>query len=207
LSPRTGRRPGESGTRDAILDAARASFAENGYDGATIRDVARRAGVDPALVHHYFDNKQKLFAAAVEVPVDLTDIIETVLDGDVDSLGRRIARTFLGVWDGQAGRNPIVALIRSAASSEHAARMLREFISSEILGRITRMLEVPDARVRASLVGAHLVGVAVLRYVVGVEPLASTPGEELADMIAPTLQRYLTGDLLWVPSSRGQDPR
>jgi AcrR family transcriptional regulator len=196
MSPRTGRRPGKSGTRDAILDAARASFTVKGYDGATIRDVARRAGVDPALVHHYFENKQKLFLAAVEVPFDPTVIVESVLDGEVDSLGERIARTFLLVWDGRAGRSQIVSLIRSATSNEHAARMLREFISTEILGRITRSLELPDARLRATLVGSQLIGVALMRYVIAVEPLASVPQEDVAGMIAPTLQRYLTGDLL-----------
>ena len=195
MTPRTGRRPGDSGARDAILDAARASFTENGYAGATIRDVARRASVDPALVHHYFENKQKLFVAAVELPIDPAEVVAGLLDGDLDSLGERVARTFLLVWDGHAGRSPIVALIRSAASNEHAARMLREFISTEIFGRVTVSLELPDAELRAALVGSQMIGVALMRYAIAVEPLASTPGQDLAEMIAPNLQRYLTGDI------------
>lgn len=195
MTPRTGRRPGKSGSRDAILDGARASFAENGYDGATIRDVARRAGVDPALVHHFFDNKQKLFVAAVEVPVDPAELVAHILAGDLDSIGKRIAYTFLRVWDGQGGTSPMITLIRSAASNAQAARMIREFVSAEILGRITRSLKVPDARLRAALVGSQLIGLAMLRYVIALEPLASASPEDLAEMVAPTLQRYVTEDL------------
>jgi AcrR family transcriptional regulator len=195
MSPRTVRRPGESGTRAEILAAARASFTENGYDGATIRDVARRAHVDPALVHHYFKNKQSLFAATVQVPFDPTEIVERVLSSERDSLGESIVRTFLEVWDGHAGNSPMVALIRSATSNEDAARMIREFLTTEVLGRITRRLEVADAPARAALVGSQLMGLALMRYVIPIEPLASAPRAELADLIAPTIQRYLTGEI------------
>jgi AcrR family transcriptional regulator len=195
MSPRTGRRPGESGTRAQILAAARASFTKNGYDGATIRDVARRAHVDPALVHHYFKNKQSLFAATVQVPFDPTEIVERVLSGERDSLGASIARAFLEVWDGHSGHSPMVALIRSATTNEDAAKMIREFLTTEVIGRITRRLEVPEAPARAALVGSQLMGLALMRYVIPIEPLASAPRAELADLIAPTLQRYLTGDI------------
>lgn len=195
MSPRTGRRPGESGTRTAILDAARASFTENGYDRATIRDVARRADVDPALVHHYFENKQRLFAATVQVPFDPSEIIGRVLDGDPKSVGRRIVQTFLEVWDGQAGHSPMVALFRSATTNPQAAQMIREFLSTEVIGRITRSVQMPQAEVRAALIGSHLMGVALMRYVITVDPIASASRDELADLIGPALQRYLTGDL------------
>jgi AcrR family transcriptional regulator len=195
MSPRTGRRPGESGTRAEILAAARASFTKSGYDGATIRDVARRAHVDPALVHHYFKNKQSLFAATVQVPFDPTEIVERVLSGERDSLGESIARTFLEVWDGHSGHSPMVALIRSATTNDDAAKMIREFLTTEVLGRITRRLEVPEAPARAALVGSQLMGLALMRYVIPIEPLASAPRDEVADLIAPTIQRYLTGDI------------
>jgi AcrR family transcriptional regulator len=195
MSPRTGRRPGESGARAEILAAARASFTENGYDGATIRDVASRASVDPALIHHYFKNKQSLFAATVQVPFDPTEIVERVLSGTRGSLGNAIAHAFLEVWDGQAGHSPMVALMRSATTNEDAARMFREFLTTEVLGRVARRLEVEQAPVRAALVGSQLMGLALMRYVIPIEPLASAPREELADLIAPTIQRYLTGDI------------
>jgi AcrR family transcriptional regulator len=178
-----------------ILAAARASFTENGYDGATIRDVARRARVDPSLVHHYFKNKQSLFAATVQVPFDPSEIVERVLLGDRDSLGEGIAGTFLEVWDGHAGHSPMVALIRSATTNEDAAKMIREFLTTEVLGRITRRLEVAEAPTRAALVGSQLMGLALMRYVIPIEPLASAPRAELVDLIAPTIQRYLTGEI------------
>ena len=178
-----------------ILAAARASFTESGYDGATIRDVARRARVDPALVHHYFKNKQALFAATVQVPFDPTEIVERVLLGDRDSLGEGIARTFLEAWDGHAGHSPMVALIRSATTNEDAAKTIREFLTTEVLGRITRRLEVAEAPTRAALVGSQLMGLALVRYVIPIEPLASAPRAELVDLIAPTIQRYLTGEI------------
>lgn len=195
MSPRTGRRAGNSGARDAILEAARASFTANGYDGATIRDVARRARVDPALVHHYFGTKRQLFAAAVDLPVDPRPVIAGIVAGDRDTVGVRLARTFLSVWDAETNRSPMVALIRSATSNEQAATMLREFITREIFGNVTAGLEVPQPQLRASLAASQMMGVALLRYVLRVEPLASLPGDRLADMIGPTLQRYLTGDL------------
>jgi hypothetical protein len=132
----------------------------------------------------------------VQVPVNPAEIVERVLEGDVDSMGERVVHTFLQAWDGQAGGGPLVALIRSATSNPQAARMIREFVSTEILGRITKALELPNARLRAALVGSQLIGVALMRYVISLEPLASMSPQDVAGMIAPTLQRYLTGDLL-----------
>lgn len=195
MSPRPGRRPGPNRTRAQILAAARASFAQNGYDRATIRDVARRAGVDPALVHHYFDNKRKLFLATVEAPVDPAAIVAGILHARDGSIGQRIARTFLRAWDGPQARTPMVALLRSAASDPEAARIMREFVTTEVLGRITAALRVPDAQLRAALVGSHLVGVALMRYVIRLEPMASMPPDDLADAIAPALEHYLTGEV------------
>ena len=129
---RTGRRPGNSGTREAILDAARRAFAERGYQQATIREVAGIAGVDPALVHHYFGTKQDLFVAAVEIPVNpFQAFIELVSEEGLDTLGERQLELFLSVWDQSEQRSPMVALIRSAVSEERAAAMLREFITEE----------------------------------------------------------------------------
>jgi AcrR family transcriptional regulator len=193
---RTGRRPGNSGTREAILDAARRAFAERGYQQATIREVAGIAGVDPALVHHYFGTKQDLFVAAVEIPVNpFQAFIELVSEEGLDTLGERQLELFLSVWDQSEQRSPMVALIRSAVSEERAAAMLREFITEEILGRIARELGTPDARLRTNLVASQLVGLIMARYVIRIEPLASTPAPVLVAAIGPTLQRYITGDI------------
>ncbi|HUG86857.1 MAG TPA: TetR family transcriptional regulator [Euzebya sp.] len=195
MSPRSGRRPGASGARKAILDSARASFAANGYDGATIRGIARDADVDPALVHHYFGTKQHLFAASLDVPVDPGEIISATVVGDPATLGSRLAHTFLSVYDVEVTRGPIIALVRSATTNEQAATMVREFLSREIFQRITAGLEVADPQLRAGLAASQLIGVVLMRYVVRVEPLASLPRDQLADHIAPTLQHYLTGEL------------
>jgi AcrR family transcriptional regulator len=192
---RTGRRPGVSGTREAILGAARRAFAEHGYQHATVRGVADLAGVDPALVHHYFGTKQELFVAAVQLPVNPVEQLMAVLNEDSDQAGRRMVETFLSVWDHAATQNPLLALIRSAVGDEHAAAMLREFITEEVLGQIARRLGGADARLRATLVGSQIIGLAMARYIVKVEPLASAPPTQVVAAVGPTLQRYLTGDL------------
>jgi AcrR family transcriptional regulator len=192
---RTGRRPGASRTRGAILDAARRAFAEQGYQHATIRGVAELAGVDPALVHHYFGTKQELFVAAVQLPVNPVEQLTAVLAEQPDQVGQRIVETFLSIWDHAADRSPLLALIRSAVGAEPAAAMLREFITEEVLGPIAGRLGSPDARLRATLVGSQLIGLAMARYIVKVEPLASAPAAQVAAAVGPTLQRYLTGEI------------
>jgi AcrR family transcriptional regulator len=192
---RTGRRPGVSGTREAILDAARRAFAEHGYQQATIRQVAELAGVDPALVHHYFGTKQGLFAAAMRFPVNPLERLSAVLADDPELVGQRMVEAFLSIWDHAADRSPLLALVRSAVGEDHATDMLREFITEEILGQIAHRLGRPDASLRATLVGSQLIGLAMARYIVKVEPLASAPAAQVAAAVGPTLQRYLTGDI------------
>ncbi len=196
MAARGGRRPGNSGSREAILDAARGQFAEFGYEAATIRGIARDAGVDPALVHHFFASKEGVFIAATQLPIDPAVVVPALLvGGDLDGIGERLARMFLGLWEDPSTRPPILALIRSAVSTERGAAMLREFITSAVLGRIAAAIDRPDPLLRATLCGAQLVGLAWLRYILRVEPLASADPEVLVAAIAPTLQRYLTGDL------------
>ena len=192
---RTGRRPGVSGTREAILDAARRAFAEHGYQHATIRGVADLAGVDPALVHHYFGTKQALFVAAVQLPVNPVEQLMAVLAEDPGQAGERMVELFLSIWDHAADQSPLLALVRSAVGDEHAAAMLREFIAEEVLGQIAHRLGSPDAQLRATLVGSQIIGLAMARYIVKVEPLASAPAAQVVAAIGPTVQRYLTGDI------------
>jgi AcrR family transcriptional regulator len=197
MARRTGRRPGNPDTRDGILTAAREAFAERGYDAASIRAIATRAGVDPALVHHYFGTKEQLFLAAMRIPVNPVEILRAVSEGGRDGAGERLVRAFLSVWDSPAGVAG-AALVRSAVSSEWGARMLREFVNRQILRRVMRMLEMehePHAHLRVALVGSQLVGLAMTRYIVKLEPIASTPRETLVAAVGPTLQRYLTGEI------------
>ena len=192
---RRGRRAGPSRTREDILGAARARFAALGYDGATIRDVAADAGVDAALVHYFFGTKPGLFAAAMDVGVSPVDAIAEVLGHGLDDLGERLVRTFLRMWDDPETGAPLAALVRSATSHDESAATVREFISRELVGRLARALDDPRAELRASLAGSQLVGLAMARYIVRIEPLASADAEEVAAAVGPTLQRYLTGSL------------
>ena len=192
---RTGRRPGASGTREAILEAARREFAQHGYDRATIRNVARGAGVDPALVHYFFGAKTELFAAAMQLPVNPAEVAEAVLAGERELIGRRLVGTFLAVWDHAANRDVFIGLIRSAVTEEQAAAMLREFAVREMFARVAAALGTADAELRASLAFSHLFGLALARYVLRVEPLASAPAQVVEAAVGPTVQRYLTGDL------------
>jgi AcrR family transcriptional regulator len=190
--PGPGRRPGGPDTRGEILDAARAEFAERAYDGATIRSIATRAGVDAALVHHYFGTKEQLFTAALEWPIDPDLLARDVATGSIAGLGERVTRAFLAVWADPRMRAPIVALVRSSMSHEVAAKLLRQFATRVLMAHVSSYLEdLPDREFRIQAAMAHLVGVGILRYVVELEPIASVPEDELVALVAPTIQRYL----------------
>lgn len=186
--PRTGRRPGTSGSREAILAAARAHFADAGYERSTIRAIARAAGVDPALVLHFFGTKEDLFSAAMHFPRP-ADLVPQVFGPGTAGLGERVARFFFRTWDAPAGAG-LMGLLRSVHTSERAAAMMREFLSTELLARVTPTLSGRERDLRATLAASHLLGVAILRYVVKLEPLASAPPATLARWIGPTIQRY-----------------
>lgn len=195
MMARTGRRVGESGSRQAILDAARAAFAEHGYEGATVRGIARRADVDPALVHHFHGTKERLFAEAMQLPVDPAVAIPALLAPGAAGLGERLVRFFLMMCEAGGEGSPFLALLRGAASHPRSAAMLREFIAQAVLGRIAAALDAPDARLRANLAASQLVGLAMVRYIVRVEPLASADHDTIVSALAPTIQRYLTGEV------------
>lgn len=186
---------GGPGARERIVAAARAEFAEHGYDKASIRGIARGAGVDPALVHHYFGPKEQVFAAAVEVvAAPVLEAPDVVLAGGRDEVGERLTRFFLGVWDDPVSRAPILAIVRSAIANETAAAIFRDLISTRLMDRIADGLDIPDARLRAELAASQLLGAALLRHVIRVEPLASADVEQVVAMLAPAVQRHLAGD-------------
>ena len=193
---RSGRRPGNQDTRQSILDAARAVFAERGFDNASIRAIAADAKVDPALVHHYFGTKDKLFLASMNSPIDPAELVPKAMAGPREEAGERLVRMFLGVWDSPAGA-AAVALLRSAMSNEWTARLMREFVITQVLRRAIAELgmEDEDASLRAALVATQMGGIAMVRYILKVEPVASADPETLVRAIGPNVQRYLTGEL------------
>nr|WP_267594060.1 TetR family transcriptional regulator [Carbonactinospora thermoautotrophica] len=187
-----GRRPGSEDTRGQILAAALSEFAAHGYEKTSIRGIARLAGVDPALVYHYFGSKERVFVEALQFPFNPAEIVPKLVAGGVEGLGERVARLFFSVWEDPAGRERGLAVIRSVHTSEQGARMLRGFLIQELFRRVAANLDLPQPELRATLIGSQLVGLISIRYVLKVEPLASMPPEQLIPVIAPTLQRYLT---------------
>ncbi|BCB73946.1 TetR family transcriptional regulator [Phytohabitans flavus] len=187
MARRTGRRPGNPDTRESILRAARETFAERGYEAASIRGIATSAGVDPALVHHYFGTKEQLFRACMDFPVDPAEVLPQVLAGEPAEIGERLVRFFLRVWDSPAGV-AAVALMRSAVSNDWTARLLREFVTTQMIRHVLPKLTVDpaDAPLRATLVASQMAGLAMVRYVLKLEPLASAPPEVVVAAVAPT---------------------
>ncbi|KAB2372539.1 TetR/AcrR family transcriptional regulator [Actinomadura montaniterrae] len=184
-----GRRPGPTETREAILAEAREMFADKGYDGTSLRAIARAAGVDPALVHHFFGTKEGVFVEAMRFPVDPAVVLPHLLSQPHERLGESIVRTFLQVWDDPDRRAPILAMLRSAMTNERAAAMMREFVTSALLVRAEAAGAVSRLSIQAAV--GQMIGVMILRYVLLVEPMASASEDELVALVAPTLQRYL----------------
>ena len=192
---RTGRRTGKLDTRGEILAAARRQFARRGYAGATIRAIAAEADVDPALVYYYYSTKRDLFIASLDLPFDPGELVEHALGGDPQHIGRRVARRFLELTESERGRTATQALLRSALTDERVLRMLREFMLETVLGPIVHQLRADQPQLRATLFASQMIGLMIVRLIIGLEPLASADPDKVIAAIAPNLERYLTGDL------------
>jgi AcrR family transcriptional regulator len=203
---RSGRRPGPSHSRVDILGAARRLFSEKGFEGTSLRAISREAGVDPALVHHFFGGKEEVFNAALADVVKPQEIFDEVLGPDPSGAGERLMRKFLSIWEQEETRGPLLAMLRSAVSHQRSADLLGQFMAGGLLRHIAESvkpevattfspqeLEDRDAEVklRAVLVCSQLIGVALLRYVFRTEPLASADHEQIARAVGPTVERYL----------------
>jgi AcrR family transcriptional regulator len=193
-SARTGRRPGDSGTRDAILRAAAAQFRERGFERTSLRGVAREAGVDPALVVHYCGGKAGLFVAAFEWRFEPRRRMERILRRGRRHAGEELARLFLEIWDRERSRHPLITLLRSATVEPAAAELMRDVLR-EVLSPLVRELDADEPDLRTSLVASQLLGHALIRHVVELDPLATGDAETIVAAVAPTLQRYLTEGL------------
>jgi AcrR family transcriptional regulator len=192
---RRGRRPGGTDTRAALVDAARAVFAEQGYDGATVRSIAARAGVDAAMVNHWFGGKEGLFAEAVlKLPFNPRDVADQLIAGDPDDLGERIVRTFVTIWDNTGG-GVFAALMRSITSHDQAAHALHDFLVKHIVERVLASVGKDDLEFRATLIASQLVGMGMVRYVAQFEPFASADTDAVVAAVGPNLQRYINGDI------------
>jgi len=197
---RPGRPAGSSNTRDRILASARELFARNGISNTSIRAVAAAAGVDSALVHHYFGTKEQLFAAAVHVPIDPMDVLGPLRDVPVEELGYILPSILLPLWDSEIGAAFIATLRSILAGSE--VNLFRTFIQDVIGAEVGPRVDNPPGSgiIRIQFVASQLVGVIMARYILKLEPFASLPAQQIADTIGPNLQRYLTGDLPELPA-------
>lgn len=207
MARRTGRRPGKQDTKEKILAVAREIFAERGYDAASIRQIATAAAVDPALVHHYFGTKEQLFVAVVQPPVDPGQIIPRLVAGGVDGLGERLVGTFVSAWEDPATGPAFRSLLKGAISHKWTGRLVREFFAVQVVRRALQVLDTAvdpaEIPLRASYVASQLFGLALTRYVLAFEPLASASRESVIATVAPNIQRYLTGELPHDPAVLG----
>lgn len=191
---RTGRRPGDPDTRGTILAAARSTFASAGYHGATIRAIAAEAGVDPALVHHYFTTKQGLFTACVQLPMQPEEIGRQIIDGGLDGAGRRTATIFFTTWEQPATRDALLTMLRASMSPDAQSNALREFFGGIMRTQIGPHLSGPDIELRMGLAVSHLLGAALLRHAVRFPGLGDVDPDRLAAMVGDAIQPYFTPD-------------
>jgi AcrR family transcriptional regulator len=195
-TPRTGRRPGqESGTREAILAAAERLFLERGYERASMRAIGAAAGVDAALVTHFFGSKANLLAAAVRWPFDPDVEVPRLLAGGRDQVGRRVVRLFTRTWDDRQLRDPIITLLGAAATEPRAAELIDDVLRTRLFGPLLAALGSDHPELRGNLAASQLLGLGMARYILGFEPLASARSDRVVVWVAPMVQRYLVGDV------------
>lgn len=196
---RPGRPPGPSDTRERILSSARELFARNGIDKTSIRAIAAAAEVDPALVHHYFGTKTQLFAAAIHIPIDPMQVIGPLRQVPVEEIGRVLPSLLLPLWDSEMGKGFIATLRSMLAGNESS--LFRTFLQEVIAKEVGSRVDDPPGSgpIRVQFVASQLVGVVMARYILELDPFRSLPVEQIAETIAPNLQRYLTGELPGFP--------
>jgi AcrR family transcriptional regulator len=196
VSGAVGRRPGNADTKGEIIEAARRVFAAKGYDGASLRAVAREAGVDPALVHHYFDGKASLFMAAMALPFDPRQVKQQA-DSPAYS-GARTVESFLTMWDqAEASGSSFGSCVAAMAASTNVADAMREFVAERVWGSVPRHADESEsmARRRTAMVSSQLMGLAFTRYLLRVPPIATASPRQIGQWIGPTLDRYILGPL------------
>jgi AcrR family transcriptional regulator len=196
-TPRTGRRPGPAGTgtRDAILAAAKRLFAERGFEGASMRAIAAEAGVDAALITHFFGSKANLLGAAIDWPFDPERELPRILQAGADRAGEGLVALFVRTWDRERSRHPVIVLLRAATSEPTAADLLANFMRTRLFGPLLAELGSDQPDLRANLLAAQLGGLGLARYILRFEPLASAKPRDVIRWIAPTIQHYLTAPL------------
>jgi AcrR family transcriptional regulator len=187
---RTGRRPGPTDTRGEILRVARETFAQTGYGASSLRGIARTAGVDPALIVHFFGSKAGLFIASIGWPFSPDEAHAVVAEGP-RHIGENLAAMFMRHWDDERERSPILAMLHVATGEPAGAQMMREFLVQYMLEPLVETIGGEDAGVRAGLIASQLIGLGLTRYVLRYEPLASAPSSFVTEILAASIQRVI----------------
>lgn len=190
--PTTGRRPGNPDTRNDIVATARQLFANSGYDKTSVRDIAAGAGVDPALIRHYFGSKAGLFRSTMGWPFDPAEISARIAGGDREEIGTRLTRVFFTAWEQPDSRASLLAILRGAATHDESAALVRQFIQGQLYPQIAALLAGSDTELRVDLAMGQLLGIAYLRHVLLVEPIASASVDELIARVTPIVTAHLT---------------
>lgn len=177
--------------RTAILDVARRQFAAKGYRATSLRAIASEAGVDVSLIGHYFGGKSPLLVATMELPIDPVEKIASVLAGGPDGLAERLLRTFLDAWDPH--RDVFSSLVRTTLGSEDAQAPMLQVAREVLVAGVVGVLDGDDRELRAELVASQLLGMATLRYVARLDPIADIPAEDLVRLLAPAMQHVIDG--------------
>jgi AcrR family transcriptional regulator len=192
---RSGRRQGYSSTREDIIRSAQKLFAERGFRGATMRAIAMDARVDAALIHHFFTSKEGVFSAAVGDAFRPGQILEAVLPAGPGEVGGRLVRAFLALWDDPKTRDPMLAVVRSAVSYDDAARLVSDFVTTQVIGHVVKLHAASDKELRTTLIGSQVIGMLMVRYVIKIEPLSSLAPDAVSALLGPVIDRYLIDDL------------
>lgn len=178
-----------------ILDQARAAFAEFGYAGTTIRAIARAADVDPALVHHYYGTKENLLDAATTPPQAFLDQIITAWQTPSAELGEQLVRQMLANWQNPDHSQVLRAVVQIAGNEPAIREKLRTIVERSMMGPSAQALSEDERLLRSSLIASQLMGLAFMRFIWKIEPLASMADDDVVSAVAPTIQRYLDGDV------------
>jgi AcrR family transcriptional regulator len=177
-------------TRAAILAAARSQFAARGLNGASLRSIAREAGVDASLISHYFGDKSQLMVATMQLPVNPIEKIAGVVADGPDGMAERLLRTFLSAWDPH--REVFSTLVRTTLGGGDTEAPMLQLARSVLIGKLLEVLEGDDRELRATLIASHIIGMATLRYVAKLEPLADAPIEDVVAAYAPSMQLLIS---------------
>lgn len=193
---RRGRRTGRTDTRDSILAAATALFATRSFDQVSTRDIGQAAGVDPAMIHHYFGSKAELFRTTLQAPIDPAKVFGDLAGRTPTEQAQQLIHRAIRVWDSPAGA-AIFAVVRNVVSNQRIAALAREFLVVRVVRPIVREHE-PDAeqaRQREALIVAHMAGILMARYMLQLEPLVSASADDITRWFAPNLERALVAPL------------